>query len=67
MGYITQQLGIKKEEIQRFVITPFYEKGMKREARDHWEPKGIWRVSAGELATDIKNPEKSVLYVPAHS
>lgn len=67
MGSITLLHGVKKEEIRRYVITPFHDKGLKAEARDHWEDKGVWRVAADELATDIKQPEKSVLYVLAHS
>jgi hypothetical protein len=64
MGRLTQQLGEKP--IGR-VIVPWYDDALWAEARDFWEPAGIWRVKRSELAEDITQPHKTVLYVLAHS
>ena len=64
MGSLTQQLG---EKPLQFVIVPWYDDTLVREARDFWAPAGIYRVKQSELAEDIKQPQKSVLYVLAHS
>jgi hypothetical protein len=66
MGHITNVTGLKKEEIYRYVITPMGGEKLQAEARDFWEPSGIWRITAGKLRK-IKHPEKTVLYVLAHS
>ena len=67
MGYLTTNAGVKKEELRHFVLVPFHSKSLRGEARDFWERKGIFRTTFGELADDITMPEKTVLYVLAHS
>jgi len=64
MGRLTQQLG---EKPRQFVIVPFYDEKLVAEARDFWQPAGIYRTTRDELAEDIAQPQKTVLYVLAHS
>jgi hypothetical protein len=67
MGYMTAIAGVKKEDLRHFVLVPFYSKSLRGEARDFWEKKGVFRTTFSELADDITTPEKTVLYVLAHS
>ena len=65
MGVLSQQLG---EKPIRLVHVPFpYDEELWGEARDHWEPAGIYRTKRSEIAEDIRYPEKTVLYILAHS
>lgn len=67
MGYLTVTAGVKKENLRHFVLVPFYSKSLRGEARDFWEKKGIFRTSFDDLADDITMPDRTVLYVLAHS
>jgi len=64
MGRLTQQLGTKPRQ---FVIVPFDDDTLKAEARDFWEPAGIYRTKLSEFEDDMTQPQRTVLYVLAHS
>jgi len=50
MGRLTQQLGTKPRQ---FVIVPFDDDTLKAEARDFWEPAGIYRTKLSEFEDDM--------------
>ena len=68
MGHLTTLTGLDKSELLRYVITPMWGDGLREEARDFWEGQArIFRVKASELSEDITQPQKTILYVLAHS
>lgn len=66
MGHITTVGNVPKNQIQRYVIVPMQTDALNGEARDFWNRAGIWRVKGDELE-EFAYPERTVLYVLAHS